>query len=98
MTSTGSAKKRPKDVTHIFVENRKEFGGALLEIKNSSQFQKPYVTTLLDDLLKAGLDWPVLVLAHAAFPPGIAPVAQPYEGVMLCPFDQVVPFMETLRR
>jgi len=86
------------DLDQFFVENRKEFGSALLEIKNASRFAKPYITKLLDNQLKAGRDWGILVLGPTAFPPGVAPVAQPYEGVLLCPSGHVVPLMETLRR
>jgi hypothetical protein len=86
------------DITQLFTDKHKQFGGALWEVKNTSTFQKPYLTKLLDNQLKGGLDWGVLVLQPCAFPPGIAPLAQPYEGVWLCPTDGVVPFMETLRR
>jgi hypothetical protein len=86
------------DIIQLFTDKHKQFGGALWEVKNTSTFQKPYLTKLLDNQLKGGLDWGVLVLQPCAFPPGIAPLAQPYEGVWLCPTDGVVPFMETLRR
>jgi hypothetical protein len=90
--------KEGADITQFFNDKRKKFGSVLWEVKNKSTFQRPDITKLLDDQREAGTDCGVLVLLPCAFPPGIAPVAQPYEGVWLCPSDHVVPFMETLRR
>jgi Uncharacterized protein conserved in bacteria (DUF2130) len=90
--------KEGADITQLFIDKGKKFGSVLWEVKNKSTFQKSDITKLLDDQRKDGLDCGALVLQPCAFPLGIAPVAQPYQGVWLCPSDHVVPFMETLRR
>jgi hypothetical protein len=90
--------KEGADITQGFMVNRKEIGKAIWEVKNTSRWQEPYAPKLYADQVRANADWAVCVLGPAAFPPGTRPQPMAYKEILLCPHEDVVSFMEILRR
>ena len=86
------------DITQVFVDGRMEAGKAIWEVKNTSRWQEPYADKLYADQVSENADWAVCVLSPAAFPPGKRPQPMAYKNILLCPHEDVVPFMEILRR
>jgi hypothetical protein len=90
--------KEGGDITQVFIDGRREVGGVLWEVKNASRWQEPYADKLYADQVKENRDWAVCVLSPAAFPSGKRPQPMAYKDILLCPHEDVVPFMEILRR
>jgi hypothetical protein len=90
--------KEGADITQRFMENRKEIGKVIWEAKNTSRWQEPYADKLYADQVRENADWAVCVLGPAAFPQDRRPQPMAYKDILLCLHEDVVPFMEILRR
>jgi hypothetical protein len=84
------------DITQVFMDG--EVGRVIWEVKNASRWQEPYADKLYADQVRENAEWAVCVLGPAAFPPGKRPQPMAYKDILLCPHEDVVPFMEILRR
>jgi Uncharacterized protein conserved in bacteria (DUF2130) len=90
--------KEGADITQGFMENRKEIGEVIWEVKNASRWQEPYAPKLYADQVRENAEWAVCVLGPAAFPPDTRPQPMAYKEILLCPHEDVVSLMEILRR
>jgi hypothetical protein len=90
--------KEGADITQVFMENHKEIGNVIWEVKNTSRWQEPYAAKLYAEQVRETSDWAVCVLGPSAFPPGRSPQPMAYKEILLCPNEDVVSFMEVLRR
>ena len=90
--------KEGADIIQGFMEKRKEIGKVIWEVKNASRWQEPYAPKLYADQVRENAEWAVCVLGPAAFPPDTRPQPMSYKEILLCPHEDVVSFMEILRR